>query len=80
MKNMLTAELRCEFQMTGANHYLMTLIQSKTVQFSYFSETFWKIDRCKRGFLKIDWCNYTRCTHPNGAPEHKVVLLEVFCT
>ena len=28
-----------EFQMTGANHYLMTLILSKVVQFSFFSES-----------------------------------------
>ena len=44
--------LRSEIQMKGANHYLMTLIQSKTVQFFYFSESFWKIDGCKWGFLK----------------------------
>ena len=67
MKNMLTAELRCEFQMTGANHYLMTLIQSKPIQSSYFSETFWKIDGCKWSCLKIDGYNCTRSTRSNGA-------------
>ena len=59
--------LRSEFQSTGANHYLMTLMQSKTVHFSFFSESFWKIDGCKWVFLKIDGCNCTRCTRPNGA-------------
>ena len=57
--------LRNKFQMTGANHYLMTLIKSKTVQF--FIERFWKIDRCKGVFWKTDGCNCTRCTRPNGA-------------
>ena len=31
--------LRSEFQMTGANHQLMTQDQSNKVQFSYFSES-----------------------------------------
>ena len=35
--------LRSEFQMTGANHYLMTLIQSKTIQFSFFLKVFEKL-------------------------------------
>ena len=61
--------LRSEFQSPGANHYLMTLIQSKTVHFSFFSQSFWKIDGCKWGFLKIDGCNCTRCTRPYAAPE-----------
>ena len=39
--------LRNEFQMTGANYYLMNLIQSKTVQVSFSFESFWKIDGCK---------------------------------
>ena len=47
----------------------MTLIESKNVQFSYFSETFWKIDGCKWGFVKIEGCNCTRCTYANRAPE-----------
>ena len=60
--------LRGEFQMTGANHYLTTLIQSKTVQFSYFSGSFWKINGCKWGFLKIGGWNCTRYTCCNGVP------------
>ena len=35
--------LHNEFQITGANHYLMTLIQSKTVIFSFFLKVFGKL-------------------------------------
>ena len=67
-----------EFQMTGANHYVMTLIQSKAVQFSFSSESLWKIDRCKWGFLKIDGCNCTRCTCSNGDPvkQHMFIVFK----
>ena len=35
--------LRGEFQMTGANHYLMTLMLSKTTNFSFFLKIFEKL-------------------------------------
>ena len=64
----VTQGLRNKFQMTGANYYLMTQILSKTVQFSFFSESYEKIDGCKWGFLKIDGCNCNHCTYIKGAP------------
>ena len=47
----------------------MTLIESKNVQFSYFSETFWKIDGCKWGFVKIESAIAPVAPTANGAPE-----------
>ena len=35
--------LLSDFQMTGANHYPMTIIQSKIVQFSFFLKVFGKL-------------------------------------
>ena len=42
-----------DFQMAGANHLLMTQIQSKTVQFSYFSEIFGKSMGANGVFWKL---------------------------
>ena len=42
--------LHNEFQMADANHYFMALIQSKTVQFSFFSEFFLENQWVQMGF------------------------------
>ena len=70
--------LRSEFQMTGASHYLMTQIHSKTVQFSILHDNLLKIDGCNWGFLKIDGYNCTRCTRSNGASVHYIVSVLMF--
>ena len=54
-----TQGLRSEFQMTGANHYLMTLIHLKTLRPSF--SPIW----CNLVFLKINGCNCAHCTSYN---------------
>ena len=66
---------RNKFQMTGANYYLMTQMLSKTVQFSFFPESYWKIDGCNWDFLKIDGCNCTRCTRPPNSYQTVLYVL-----
>ena len=71
---LLDQGLCSEFQMMGAHYCFLSLIQSKTVKFSFSPENILEIEGCNQDLLKIEGCNCTRCTRSNGAPVDTDVI------